>query len=935
MNKIFKKVASISEEPEDLLLAKELDTTNDNVAQLATDLATIELTPGPKGDSIQGEKGDRGDTIIGPKGDKGDPGESIRGERGPIGPKGDIGIGQDGKDGSPDSPTDIVLKLNTLENVLEAKVIKDIPTMDGILGELKKPNSKFRLSRRDLTDMPLDMSDMRWHGGGLSSVSHDTTLTGDGTPSDPLHVVGAGDTYTVKVTTNDTTPDYLEGKLVAGSGITLTVGNPGGDEYITIASPDAGGTVTSVSVVSANGFAGTVATATTTPAITLSTTITGVLKGNGTAISAAVAGTDYLTPAYISDTAYGVSWDGVTTIAPSKNAVYDAIQGLSGTYFKLDQSSPQTVTEGTSFPIFQAGDVDDNVGLNFNNTGWDNWQLYNGGGDSVSHFRDFVIRDTTNSVDALTLHREGGVDLVGNLLQTKADPEQRMVDSGNSEYTRITKADTSDLAVRYNRVLRPGGTPYAVLFDGSNDLISIANESNFDRQYNQAWSVSAWIKSSTNTDGGIWCKYDNGPAKGLMFFTTNSGGSQKILVQLQQDGSTYFGSVGTTTSVSDGSWHFVVGTYDGTNSTSGIKLYVDGLEQAYSPYSSGTITDVLNNIAPSIGSRNAGQFYPGTIDELAVFSKVLSQGEVTTLYNAGAGTYGNISNAPFSTGLLGGWHLDEGTGTSAADFSGNSNTGTLTNGPTWVAGKVVVPGSMVEATVWQSQDGVAGSEGGIQTYGYTLGKTILEGANIRFNIAGSEIGQIDSAGLLTLTKGEMIDGSSDITQLKVQSHSTQTTNPFEIENSAGTDLVTVSNAGLLTTQTLTTVTSASIPRLSNLTTNGFVKTSGGIGTLSIDTNTYIISGGAQIGAYVAKTANYTLTTTDYAVNCTSGTFTLTLPTAVSVAGQMYQLKNSGTGVVTINTTSSQTIDGNASGSITMAQYDNFTVMSDGANWIIL
>ena len=56
------------------------------------------------------------------------------------------------------------------------------------------------------------------------------------------------------------------------------------------------GTVTSVSVVSANGLAGTVATATTTPAITLSTTITGLLKGNGTAISAATAGTDYLAP---------------------------------------------------------------------------------------------------------------------------------------------------------------------------------------------------------------------------------------------------------------------------------------------------------------------------------------------------------------------------------------------------------------------------------------------------------------------------------------------------------------------------------------------------------------------------------------------------------------------------------------------------------------
>jgi hypothetical protein len=50
------------------------------------------------------------------------------------------------------------------------------------------------------------------------------------------------------------------------------------------------GTVTTVSVVSANGFAGSVATAGTTPAITLTTSVTGILKGNGTAISAAVAG---------------------------------------------------------------------------------------------------------------------------------------------------------------------------------------------------------------------------------------------------------------------------------------------------------------------------------------------------------------------------------------------------------------------------------------------------------------------------------------------------------------------------------------------------------------------------------------------------------------------------------------------------------------------
>jgi hypothetical protein len=61
----------------------------------------------------------------------------------------------------------------------------------------------------------------------------------------------------------------------------------------TAASWATAGTVTSVSVASANGFAGTIATGTTTPAITITTSVTGLLKGDGTAVSAANSGTDY------------------------------------------------------------------------------------------------------------------------------------------------------------------------------------------------------------------------------------------------------------------------------------------------------------------------------------------------------------------------------------------------------------------------------------------------------------------------------------------------------------------------------------------------------------------------------------------------------------------------------------------------------------------
>lgn len=55
----------------------------------------------------------------------------------------------------------------------------------------------------------------------------------------------------------------------------------------TIGAGTGSGTVSTASVASANGFAGTVADATTTPVITLSTAVNGILLGNGTAVSAA------------------------------------------------------------------------------------------------------------------------------------------------------------------------------------------------------------------------------------------------------------------------------------------------------------------------------------------------------------------------------------------------------------------------------------------------------------------------------------------------------------------------------------------------------------------------------------------------------------------------------------------------------------------------
>jgi hypothetical protein len=116
------------------------------------------------------------------------------------------------------------------------------------------------------------------------------------------------------------------------------------------------GTVTSVSVVSANGFAGTVANATTTPAITLTTSISGILYGNGTAVAATTvsaplsysAGTLSIPVATASANGYLSSTDW-TTFNNKGSGTVTSVAALTLGTTGTDLSS--TVANGTTTPV--------------------------------------------------------------------------------------------------------------------------------------------------------------------------------------------------------------------------------------------------------------------------------------------------------------------------------------------------------------------------------------------------------------------------------------------------------------------------------------------------------------------------------------------------------------------------------------------------------
>lgn len=109
-----------------------------------------------------------------------------------------------------------------------------------------------------------------------------------------------------------------------------------------------GGGVSSVAVATANGFAGTSDGNPTNPTITLTTPLTGLLKGNGTAMVAAVGGTDYLRPTDVAPTATNVAGG-----TPGE-LLYQSAAGVTTTLPKGSAGQVLTMNAGGTLPIWAA-----------------------------------------------------------------------------------------------------------------------------------------------------------------------------------------------------------------------------------------------------------------------------------------------------------------------------------------------------------------------------------------------------------------------------------------------------------------------------------------------------------------------------------------------------------------------------------------------------
>jgi RHS repeat-associated protein len=128
------------------------------------------------------------------------------------------------------------------------------------------------------------------------------------------------------------------------------------------------------------------------------------------------------------------------------------------------------------------------------------------------------------------------------------------------------------------------------------------------------------------------------------------------------------GTLAQAAAPSTNTWHHFAYTFDATTH----KLYMDGIQANSS--TAAPQTAVPTTLVFGRWNGGTAEYYAGKLDEVRIYSRTLSASEVALLaHDAALEAY---------------WKLDEGTGTSTADSTANQYNGTLTNGPTWVAGQV-------------------------------------------------------------------------------------------------------------------------------------------------------------------------------------------------------------------------------------------------------
>jgi hypothetical protein len=162
-------------------------------------------------------------------------------------------------------------------------------------------------------------------------------------------------------------------------------------------------------------------------------------------------------------------------------------------------------------------------------------------------------------------------------------------------------------------------------------------------------------------------------------------------------------------------------------------------------------------------------------------------------------------------------------------------------------------------------------------------------------------------------------------------------NGYELDELHNVKATGATNGDIIVYNSGTTLWENSKSLIGNYTVNGALSATT-LQTPSFSANSNGMSAssinGVYISPYVRIGSAYTATTANSTIEITGVTsFTVALYTAVGNPGRTIYIKNSGSGIVTVDAHISETIDGQLTR--TLGQFEDLFLQSNGNNWIIL
>jgi prepilin-type N-terminal cleavage/methylation domain-containing protein len=209
----------------------------------------------------------------------------------------------------------------------------------------------------------------------------------------------------------------------------------------------------------------------------------------------------------------------------------------------------------------------------------------------------------------------------------------------------------------------------ALNLDSTNDFVSVADNSLLNITGDM--TISVWVKP-TIIDSTVRLILGKGNAAA----TTSRQYSLRLNASNQWQAFFYIGSniytaVDTVTVPSISRWDHITVVRD--SATSSIRFYTNGIQMGSASSVSGSLNTTSNIFAVGREGSTASNYFGGQVDNVRIYNYARTPGQVAWEYNQG--------------GPVAYWKLDEGSGTSTSDSSGNGiNSNSFSASPAWSSG---------------------------------------------------------------------------------------------------------------------------------------------------------------------------------------------------------------------------------------------------------